>query len=31
VTFLVKNDTGTACTTSCSSPSGAFLDAASTF
>ena len=30
-TFLVKNDTGTACTTSCASPSGAFLDAAAAF
>lgn len=31
VTFLVKNDTGTLCTTSCGSPSAAFLDAAVTF
>lgn len=31
VTFLVKNDTGTICTTSCGSPSGAFLDAAPAF
>ena len=30
-TFLVKNDDGTACTTSCSSPSGAFLDASAAF
>jgi hypothetical protein len=30
-TFLVKNDTGTTCTTSCASPSGAFLDAAAAF
>ena len=30
-TFLVKDDTGTACTTSCASPSGAFLDAAAAF
>jgi hypothetical protein len=29
-TFLVKDDNGTLCTTSCSSPSGAFLDAAAT-
>ena len=30
-TFLVKNDSGIACTTSCASPSGAFLDAAAAF
>jgi len=31
-TFLVKNDTGTACTAlACSSPSGAFLDASAAF
>jgi hypothetical protein len=30
-TFLVKNDTGNLCTTSCSSPSGAFVDASLTF
>jgi len=30
-TFLVKNDDGVACTTSCASPSGAFLDAAAAF
>ena len=31
-TFLVKDDTGTACTaTACSSPSGAFLEAAAAF
>ena len=30
-TFLVKNDTGVLCTTSCSSPSGAFIDASLTF
>jgi hypothetical protein len=31
VTFLVKNDTGTLCTTACASPSGAFLDAPAAF
>ena len=32
ITFLVKNDTGTVCTASaCSSPSGAFLEPATTF
>lgn len=30
-TFLVVKDTGTACTTACASPSGAFLDGAATF
>jgi len=30
-TFLVKDDTGVACTTSCASPSGAFIDAAAAF
>jgi hypothetical protein len=30
-TFLVKDDTGTLCTASCASPSGAFLDAATAF
>ena len=30
-TFLVKNDDGTACTTSCDSPSGAFVDGAAAF
>ena len=29
--FLVKSDTGTLCTTSCASPSGAFIDAAAAF
>jgi hypothetical protein len=30
-TFLVRNDDGTACGPACSSPSGAFVDAASAF
>jgi hypothetical protein len=30
-TFQVKNDDGALCTTSCSSPSGAFLDASAAF
>jgi hypothetical protein len=30
-TYLVKNDDGTACTTTCSSPSGAFVDASAAF
>jgi hypothetical protein len=30
-TFMVKNDTGVLCTTSCSSPSGAFIEVAAAF